>query len=277
MISSFMKMIRAAGANVGTAFLSWKMWVLQSDRAKMKLQKRNMAAKNIADVLDKKRRKHMRAVIRPLADGVAQTKMQTKIFNRMHYIAFGKLKNAFRDWTEELTKYNDLLNAKREDIVRKLAASAMSKHQFSFMLWKNWTQRQMHEENCMKKMVDKMLRSAGLMVYNLFTRWKMDTFTDIERRREMKKNGILNAMFDTLDKTHRNHLKTGFSRTAGESMNTASRQRMIAKLAHACFGRMKEAYDSWKFSTFAKMKAEMERKKAKVIDEFVRSAMSPLQ
>jgi hypothetical protein len=52
---------------------------------------------------------------------------------------------------------------------------------------------------------------------------------------------------------------------------------MIAKLSHACFGRMKEAYDCWKYSTFAKLKADMERKKAKVIDEFVRSAMGPLQ
>jgi len=40
---------------------------------------------------------------------------------------------------------------------------------------------------------------------------------------------------------------------------------------------MKESFDSWKYDTFAKLKAEMERKKAKVIDEFVRSAMSPLQ
>jgi hypothetical protein len=71
MISSFMKMIRAAGANVGTAFLSWKMWVLQGDRAKMKLQKRNLAAKNIEAVLEKKRKRHMRAVVRPLAAGVA--------------------------------------------------------------------------------------------------------------------------------------------------------------------------------------------------------------
>ena len=93
----------------------------------------------------------------------------------------------------------------------------------------------------------------------------------------MKRNNKLNAFFDLLDKTHRNHLKTGFSRTAGESMNTASRQRMIGRLAHACFGRMKEAFDSWKYDVFAKLKADMERKKAKVIDEFVRSAMSPLQ
>jgi len=175
----------------------------------------------------------------------------------MYYIAYGRLKTAFRIWTEELAKYNDILNAKREEIVRKIMIAAMSKHQFAFMVWKNWIQRQLHEENCMKKMVDKMLRSAGLMVYNLFTRWKMDTFTDIERRREMKKNGILNTMLELLDRTHRNHLKTGFSRTAGESMNTASRQRMIGRLAHACFGRMKEAYDSWKYDTFAKMKAEM--------------------
>jgi hypothetical protein len=63
-------------------------------------------------------------------------------------------------------------------------------------MWKNWTQKELNDEAMMKKMVNRMLRSAGLMVYNLFTRWKMDTFTDLERKRTMKKNNILNAFFD---------------------------------------------------------------------------------
>jgi hypothetical protein len=230
MISSFQKMIRAAGANTGTAFLAWKMWVLSSDRVKMKQQKRNMAAKNIGDVLEKKRKRHLRSVIRPLASGVAQTKMQLKIMNRMYYIAYGRLKTAFRMWTEELSKYNNLLNAKREEIVRKIAMAAMSKHQFAFYMWKNWTQKELNDENLMKKMINRMLRSAGLMQYGFFTRWKMDTFTDIERKRTMKKNKILNGMFDLLDKKHRNHMKVGYSKLAGESMNTAARQRMVGRL-----------------------------------------------
>jgi hypothetical protein len=156
--------------------------------------------------------------------------MQLKIMNRMYYIAYGRLKTAFRMWTEELTKYNEILNAKREEIVRKIMIAAMSKHQFAFYMWKNWTQRQLNDENMMKKMVNRMLRSAGLMVYNLFTRWKMDTFTDIERKRTMKKNGILNGMFDLLDKRLNNHIKVGYSKLAGESMNTAARQRMVGRL-----------------------------------------------
>jgi len=75
MISAFQKMLRAAGANIGTAFMAWRMWLLQGDRAKMKLQKRNLAAQNIVAVIEKKRRNHLRAVVRPLADGVASTKM----------------------------------------------------------------------------------------------------------------------------------------------------------------------------------------------------------
>jgi len=146
-----------------------------------------------------------------------------KIFNKMHYIAFGRLKNAFRLWTEELQKYSEMLNAKREEIVRKLAMSAMSKEQFAFMLWKQWLKRELQEENLMKKMVDKMLRSAGLMVYNLFTRWKMDTFTDIEKKRAMNKNRKLNSCFDVLDKKHKNHLQTGFNRISGDSMNTKTK------------------------------------------------------
>jgi hypothetical protein len=71
MLSASQKMLRAAGANIGTAFLAWKMWVLSGDRMKMKLQKRNLAAKNIGDVIEKKRKRHLRSVIRPLASGVA--------------------------------------------------------------------------------------------------------------------------------------------------------------------------------------------------------------
>ena len=146
-----------------------------------------------------------------------------KIFNKMHYIAFGRLKNAFRLWTEELQKYSEMLNAKREEIIRKLAISAMGKEQYAFMLWKNWIKRELHDENLMKKMVDKMLRSAGLMVYNLFTRWKLTTFTDIEKKREMIKNRKLNNMFNLLDKKHRNHLQSGFNNISGDSMNTKTK------------------------------------------------------
>jgi hypothetical protein len=58
----------------------------------------------------------------------------------------------------------------------------------------------------------------------------MDTFTDLERKRTMKKNGILNGMFDLLDKRLNNHIKVGYSKLAGESMNTAARQRMVGRL-----------------------------------------------
>jgi hypothetical protein len=54
----------------------------------------------MGEILDKKRRKQLKSGLKPLADGVAHTKMQTKIINRLYYIAFGQLKNAFRDWTE---------------------------------------------------------------------------------------------------------------------------------------------------------------------------------
>jgi len=195
----------------------------------------------------------------------------------MYYIAYGRLKTAFRIWTEELSKYNDMLNAKREEIVRKFMVSVMGKSQFAFMLWKNFVARKLADENLMKKMVNRMLRSAGLMVYNLFTRWKMDTFTDLERKLALRRSNIMNKFFDILDKKHRNHMKVGYSKLAGESMNTAARQRMVGRLRNACFGRLQTAWDTWKFDTFAKLKQDMERKKMKVIDEFIRSAMSPLQ
>jgi len=60
-------------------------------------------------------------------------------------------------------------------------------------------------------------------------------------------------------------------------MNTAGRQRVLNKLGHACFGRIKQAFDSWKGDTFRKFAMEVERKKAKCIDELIRQNMSPIQ
>ena len=51
-------------------------------------------------------------------------------------------------------------------------------------------------------------------------RWKLDTFTDVERRRTLRKNRILTAAFDVLDKKYRNHLKAGLTKISGESFNT---------------------------------------------------------
>jgi hypothetical protein len=125
MSSSFNKMIRAAGANINTAFLIWKMNVVAGDRKKMAQAKRNLATKNVVEVIDKKRRNHLRAGLRPLADGVAQTKMQTKIFNRMHFIAFGKLKNGFMAWAETIGRVREELNRKRCEVVMRLAKATM--------------------------------------------------------------------------------------------------------------------------------------------------------
>ena len=70
--------------------------------------------------------------------------MQLKIFNRMHYIAFGRLKNAFREWTELLEHMRKAYNEKRKEVVKKLALSMCSKHQLAFMYWKNWVMRELN-------------------------------------------------------------------------------------------------------------------------------------
>jgi hypothetical protein len=62
------------------------------------------------------------------------------------------------------------------------------------------------------------------MVYNLFTRWKLDTFNDVERRRQLLRNRKLNAMMDTLDKKHRNHLKAGLGKIDGDAMQTGMKK-----------------------------------------------------
>ena len=139
----FEKMIRASGINQGKAFILWRVWHLAKDKNAAIKARKKVAAANIEAVIDKKRRNHLRSGVRPLAKGVANTKMQNKIFNRMYFIAFGRLKNAFRDWTECLEHMAKALNEKRAAVCRRLALSACSKHQLAFMYWKNWVTREL--------------------------------------------------------------------------------------------------------------------------------------
>jgi len=107
---AFQKMIRAAGVNFERAFLRWRMFTLEADRSAAKRAKKNNATLHMANVLDKKRKNHLRSGVKPLANGVAHTKMQSKIFNRMYYILHGRLKTAFRMWTEELSEYKAIMD-----------------------------------------------------------------------------------------------------------------------------------------------------------------------
>jgi hypothetical protein len=63
----FEKMIRAAGLNLDRAFMAWRLWHLARDRNAANKARKNVAAKNIGDVIDKKRRNHLRSGLKPLA------------------------------------------------------------------------------------------------------------------------------------------------------------------------------------------------------------------
>jgi hypothetical protein len=90
MRSSFEKMIRAAGLNLERAWLAWKMQHICGDRNRLAMAKRNVAAANLVNAIDKKRKNLLRAGHRRLADGVALTNTQSKILNRFATVAFGK-------------------------------------------------------------------------------------------------------------------------------------------------------------------------------------------
>jgi phosphoribosylpyrophosphate synthetase len=64
---------------------------------------------------------------------------------------------------------------------------------------------------------------------------------------------------------------------AKDVANSKAQEKIVGRLAFACWGRMQQAFDSWKYAVFANLKAEVERKKAKIIDDLIRNAMGPLQ
>jgi hypothetical protein len=126
----------------------------------------------------------------------------------------------------------------------------------------------------MKEVIQLMLRSANLQVYNLFTRWKLNTFTDKERRRMLKEANNVNRMGEVLTRIYRTHLKAGVNGIAGDSMNTNMRRKIVNRLNFIAFGKIQEAFNIWKYDTFNKLKIQMEHTKAKVIDRLIRAAMS---
>jgi len=74
MRSSFEKMIRACGLNLEKAWLSWRMWHLANDRDAANRARKKVGGNSIGELLEKKRKNHLRSALRPLAKGVAHTK-----------------------------------------------------------------------------------------------------------------------------------------------------------------------------------------------------------
>lgn len=126
MRSCFEKMIRAAGINEERAFLAWKMWFLARNRQFADNSRRNLTASNLGNLINKKRRQHLRSGIKPLAKGVADTNMQKRIFNKMYYIAFGRLRIGFTMWKETIDRFREEGEEKRSRIIERLIRASYS-------------------------------------------------------------------------------------------------------------------------------------------------------
>jgi hypothetical protein len=91
MRAAFQKMLRAAGVNVERAWLRWKMNHLAEDRNRVSEARRNIAAANLGNCLDKKKKRHLRAGMKPIAADVAQNKAKEKIVGRLAFACFGRM------------------------------------------------------------------------------------------------------------------------------------------------------------------------------------------
>lgn len=93
-----------------------------------------------------------------------------------------------------------------------------------------------------------MLKSKNLQAYNYFTIWKLNTFTDKKQKLEMKKSRIMNRMFDVFTRKYHRNLKAGVRAIARDSWCTNMQQRILNKLHHAAFGKLKAKFDIWKMA-----------------------------
>lgn len=110
-----------------------------------------------------------------------------------------------------------------------------------------------------------MLKSKNLQVYNYFTIWKLNTFTDKRQQLEMKKSRIMNRAFDCLTRKYHSNLKAGLRGVAKDSWCTNMQRNILNKLTFIAFGKVKAKFDIWKLAIPAISNA-IDHKKAKVID-----------
>jgi hypothetical protein len=219
MRASFDKMIRAAGMNIERAWLAWRMFHLGQDKNAASKACKQVAAANLGNTVDKKRRKNLRAGLKPLAKGVANTRMQQKIFNKMHFIAFGRLRNAFSWWKEMLDKFAKVGEQKRYRIIEKLVKNSLSNEHRCFLNWAAWSAAEQRKEKLIKNSINLMLKAAGLLVYNYFSMWKLNTL-EKGKLAEMQHQRALNDVIDSIGRKRRNHLRAAFNAIAKDSWNT---------------------------------------------------------
>jgi hypothetical protein len=192
----------------------------------------------------------------------------------MHFIAYGRLKNAFTMWKEELAHYRKVGEGKRARIIDRLIKATLSREHRAFLEWKDFVTNEKRKEKLMRNFISWMCKNANLLEYNAFMKWKIETFTDKEKQAQLRRARILSNAVELLERKLRNHLRAGVNGIAKDSWNTNMRQRILTKLQYACFGRMKAGFDLWKHTVFTKLHAEQEHKKAKIIDMLVRNSMS---
>jgi hypothetical protein len=70
---AFEKMIRAAGLNYERAWLAWKVFAISRNADAATKARREAASLNFSNLIDVKRKNHLRAGVRRLAAGVAMT------------------------------------------------------------------------------------------------------------------------------------------------------------------------------------------------------------
>ena len=129
-------MLRAAGINLERSWLTWKMNHLTEDRDRVKKSRRDIAAANLGNALDKKRKQQLRSGLKPIAKDVADTKAKQKIMSRLHFIAFGKIQKAFDNWKfDTFAKLRIAMEHKKAKIIDDLIRASMSGEQKAFLIW----------------------------------------------------------------------------------------------------------------------------------------------
>jgi hypothetical protein len=132
-------------------------------------------------------------------------------------------------------------------------------------------------DRIMRAAFQKMLRASGVNVERAFLQWKMNHLsTDRNRIKQARRDIAAANLGNCLDKKRKNHLRSALKPIAADVAQTKAREKIVGRLSFACFGRMQQSFDSWKYHVFAHLAAAIEKKKAKIIDDLIRNAMSPL-
>lgn len=97
--------------------------------------KKSRIMNRMFDVIVRRYHKNLKAGVRRIAQDSWSTNMQQRILNKLHFIAFGKLKAKFDTWKMAIPAIANAIDHKKAKVIDLLIQHSMSDEHRALLRW----------------------------------------------------------------------------------------------------------------------------------------------